>query len=72
MMFPPKVRRWTTAAQSPNPNSRAFYDRKHAEGKRHTQAVIALGRRRANVLWALLRADRFYEAASPDPTGWFG
>jgi len=28
------------------PESRAFYDRKRREGKRHTQAVIALARRR--------------------------
>jgi hypothetical protein len=34
------------------PQSRAFYDRKRAEGKRHTQALIALARRRVNVLWA--------------------
>jgi transposase len=37
------------------PQSRAFYDRKRAEGKRHTQALIALARRRVNVLWAMLR-----------------
>ena len=34
--------------------SRAFYDRKRREGKRHHQAVIALARRRINVLWAML------------------
>lgn len=38
------------------PDSRAFYDRKRAEGKRHHQAVIALARRRVNVLWALLKS----------------
>jgi transposase len=37
------------------PDSRAFYDRKRAEGKRHHQAVIALARRRVNVLWAVLQ-----------------
>ena len=37
------------------PQSRAFYDRKRREGKRHTQALIALARRRVNVLWAMLR-----------------
>jgi transposase len=42
--------------------SRRFYDRKRAEGKRHTQAVLALARRRVNVLWALLRDGRCYEA----------
>jgi hypothetical protein len=30
--------------------SRAFYERKRAEGKRHTQALIALARRRVNVM----------------------
>src|SRR5215203_1519404 len=37
--------------------SRAFYDRKRAEGKRHTQALIALARRRVNVVWAMLRDE---------------
>ena len=37
-----------------HPDSRAFYDRKRREGKRHHQAVIALARRRMNVLWAIL------------------
>ena len=36
-------------------DSRAFYDRKKREGKRHHQAVIALARRRVDVLWAVLR-----------------
>ncbi|MEX5638064.1 IS110 family transposase [Parafrankia sp. FMc2] len=33
-----------------NDQSRTFYDRKRSEGKRHTQAVLALARRRVNVL----------------------
>ncbi len=37
-------------------DSRAFYDRKRREGKRHHQAVIALARRRVNVLWAVLQS----------------
>jgi transposase len=45
--------------------SRRFYDRKRAEGKRHTQAVLALARRRVNVLWALLRDGRCYEPMPP-------
>ncbi|KMS66834.1 transposase [Streptomyces viridochromogenes] len=45
--------------------SRRFYDRKRAEGKRHTQAVLALARRRVNVLWALLRDGRRYELTPP-------
>ena len=42
--------------------SRAFYDRKRAEGKRHTQALVALARRRVNVLWAMLRDLWHYTA----------
>ena len=37
------------------PKSRVFYDRKRSEGKRHNQALMALARRRVNVLWAMLR-----------------
>lgn len=47
------------------PESRRFYDRKKAEGKRHTQAVLALARRRVNVLWALLRDRRCYQPTPP-------
>ncbi|WP_399921365.1 transposase [Streptomyces kanamyceticus] len=45
--------------------SRRFYERERAEGKRHIQAVLALARRRVNVLWALLRDGRTYELAPP-------
>lgn len=45
--------------------SRIFYDRKRNEGKRHVQAVLALARRRVNVLWALLRDGRSFEARLP-------
>jgi transposase len=37
-------------------DSRAFYERKRREGKRHHQAVIALARRRVNVLWAVVHS----------------
>jgi transposase len=47
-----------------SPESRAFYDRKRAEGKRHTQALIALARRRVNVLWAMLRDGTTFETRS--------
>jgi transposase len=49
------------------PDSRRYYDRKRAEGKKHTQAVLALARRRVNVLWALLRDNRPYQATPPLP-----
>ncbi|MEJ8632058.1 IS110 family transposase [Streptomyces sp. MS2.AVA.5] len=48
-----------------DPNSRTFYDRKRAEGKRHVHAVLALARRRVNVLWALIRDGRCYEVTPP-------
>jgi transposase len=41
--------------------SRAFYERKRKEGKAHKQAVVALARRRVNVLWAMLCDGRAYE-----------
>ena len=47
------------------PESRQYYDRKRAEGKRHIQAVLALARRRVNVLWALLRDGRCYHPEPP-------
>jgi transposase len=48
-----------------SPHSRAsFYERKRAEGKKHTQALIALARRRVNVLWAMLRDGATFEAQS--------
>ncbi len=45
--------------------SRRFHDRKRAEGKRHIQTVLALARRRVNILWALLRDGRCYELTPP-------
>jgi transposase len=47
-----------------SPESRAFYDRKRAEGKRHIQALIALARRRVNVIWAMLRDGTTFESRS--------
>ena len=43
-----------------HPDSRAFYDRKRREGKRHHQAILALARRRINVLWAMLNHRQAY------------
>jgi transposase len=47
-----------------DPASRIYYDRKRSEGKTHTQAVIALARRRLNVLWAMLRDHAAYQPAT--------
>jgi transposase len=40
--------------------NRDFYLKKRGEGCKHVQAVIALARRRASVLWALLRDNRAF------------
>lgn len=45
------------------PVSKAFYDRKRAEGKGHKQAVLTLARRRTNVLWAMIRDKTEFQAA---------
>jgi transposase len=45
-----------------DPVSRAYYDRKIAQGKRHNQALIALARRRCDVLYAMLRDGTLYQA----------
>lgn len=47
------------------PVSKKFYDRKRGEGKEHKQAVLALARRRLNVLWALIRDNRTFELNPP-------
>ncbi|WP_413805788.1 IS110 family transposase [Streptomyces sp. OE57] len=44
------------------PESRIFYDRKRAENKTHKHAVLALARRRVNVLFAMIRDRQCYEA----------
>jgi len=43
------------------PLSRAFYDRKRAEG----EALLALARRRLNVLWAMIRDKRCFHYSPP-------
>ncbi|WP_152628392.1 IS110 family transposase [Streptacidiphilus neutrinimicus] len=45
------------------PESKQYYQRKRNEGKSHKQAVLALARRRLNVLWALIRDHRTFEPA---------
>jgi transposase len=48
-----------------SPASRIYYDRKRGEGKSHKQALIALARRRINVLWAMLRDQTIYQEPIP-------
>ena len=48
-----------------DPLSKAYYDRKRAEGKRHNAVVMCLARRRLNVLFAMVKAGAFYETKTP-------
>ena len=51
------------------PESRAYYEKKRAEGKGHNQAVRALGRHLVRVIWSMLRQGRDYELREvPCPT----
>jgi hypothetical protein len=45
--------------------NRDFYLKKRGEGLRHVQALIALARRRVDVLWALLRDNRLFQTTPP-------
>ncbi|MCX4762435.1 IS110 family transposase [Streptomyces sp. NBC_01275] len=53
-----------TAMMRPGP-SRDYYLRKRSEGLLHTQAVLALARRRVDVLWAMLRDKRLFTSVPP-------
>lgn len=55
-----------SSLKRPGP-SRTFYDRKRSERQRHVRAVIALARRLIDVLWAMLRDNREWSAAGPEP-----
>jgi transposase len=46
-----------------SPESKAFYDRKRAQGKRHNAAIICLARRRCNVILAMLTTQQPYNPA---------
>ena len=51
------------------PESRLYYEKKRAEGKKHNQAVRALGRHLVRVMWSMLSQERDYELReTPCPT----
>ena len=45
--------------------NRDYYQKKRSAGRTHKQALIALARRRVDVLWALIRDQRTYTAQPP-------
>ncbi|MCW8103669.1 IS110 family RNA-guided transposase [Streptomyces tauricus] len=47
------------------PASKTYYQRKRSEGKGHKQALLALARRRINVLWAMIRDSECYHSSLP-------
>lgn len=49
------------AAMAGDPLSRAYYDRKRRQGKRHNQALIALARRQTTVLWTMLKHRTLFD-----------
>jgi transposase len=52
-----------------DPTSRAYYDRKRAQGGRHNAALICVARRRVDVLFAMLRDRQPYQhPVTQDPT----
>ena len=53
-----------TSMMRAGPN-RDYYLKKRSGGATHSQAVIALARRRIDVLWALLRENRTWTATPP-------
>jgi len=49
------------AVSTKDPLSKAFYDRKRREGKHHTQALIALARRRVTVMWTMIQRRETFD-----------
>ncbi|ROP41601.1 IS110 family transposase [Saccharothrix texasensis] len=50
-----------------DPTSRAYYQRKRDQGKKHNAALICLARRRCDVLFAMLRHKTYYRHPEPTP-----
>lgn len=48
-----------------DPLSRAYYDRKRAEGKKHNAAMLCLARRRCDVIYAMLKNRTPYQPRIP-------
>ena len=43
------------------PESKRYYEKKRTEGKKHNQAIRALGRHLCRVIFSMLKHDRTYE-----------
>jgi len=58
-----KAAMMTTVAQHVRcvPQSKAYYDKKRGEGKRHNQAIRCMGRHLVRVIWSMIEQGRGYE-----------
>ena len=50
-----------------DPDARAYYQRKRAQGKRHNAAVVCVARRRCNIILAMLKTQTPYQPPQPLP-----
>lgn len=48
-----------------DPDARAYYERKRAEGKRHNAAIICVARRRCDLILAMLKTATPYDPTRP-------
>ena len=49
-----------------DPDARAYYQRKRAQGKEHNAAVICVARRRCNIILAMLKTQTPYQPRQPE------
>ena len=50
-----------------DPNARAYYQQKRAEGKRHNAAVICVARKRCDIILAMLKTQTPYQPTQHQP-----
>ena len=53
-------------ASQHDPDARAYYLRKLAQGKQHNAAVICVARRRCNIILAMLKTGTPYQPRQPE------
>jgi len=46
------------------PESQRYYEKKRAQGKRHNQAIRALGRHLSRIIYKMLKEEREYQLRS--------
>lgn len=54
-------------ASNCHPASKAYYEKKRGEGKRHNAAVMCLAQRRCNVIFAMLTNSEFFRELPARP-----